>query len=47
MPMQELLDKMSREEISMVPITEDGVIIGVVDIDNISEFQLIRMAQKR
>jgi Zn-dependent protease/predicted transcriptional regulator len=47
MPMQELLDTMRKENLSMVPITDDGEIIGVVDIDNISEFQLIRMAQKR
>jgi Zn-dependent protease/predicted transcriptional regulator len=46
MPMQELLEKMRREDVSLVPIMEYGEIIGVVDIDNISEFQLIRMAQK-
>lgn len=47
MLMQELLDNMRKEDVSLVPITEDGEIIGVVDLDNISEFQLIRMAQKR
>ncbi len=46
MPMHELLENMRKEGFSMVPVSENGQIIGVVDLDNITEFQMIRMTEK-
>jgi len=44
MPLEDLIDVIRRENVSVVPVKRGEEVIGMVDINNLTEFQLLKAA---
>lgn len=44
MPLEDLIDVIRRENVSVVPVKSGEEVIGMVDINNLTEFQLLKAA---
>lgn len=46
-PLQEAKEQMMKNRVSMVPVGENGQLLGVLDLENLNEFLMIKNALKR
>jgi len=45
--LEEAFQKMQKQRISMVPVVQNEKLVGIIDMDNINEFIMVRSAIKR